>query len=54
MDVDWVGSVDDKNITSVNAFFLGECVVSWSSRKHSSISLSTVETKYIAVVECCT
>jgi hypothetical protein len=53
-DVDWDGSVDDKKSTSGNAFFLGECLVSWSSRKQSSISLSTTEAKYIAVVECCT
>jgi hypothetical protein len=53
-DVDWAGSVDEKKSTSGNAFFLGECLVSWSSRKQSSISLSTTEAEYIAVVECCT
>jgi hypothetical protein len=30
---DWAGSVDDKKRTSGNAFFLEECLVSWSSRK---------------------
>jgi hypothetical protein len=36
------------------AFFLGKCLVSWSSRKQSSISLSTIEAKYIVAIECCT
>ena len=31
--VDWAGSVDEKKSTSGNAFFLGECLVSWSIRK---------------------
>ena len=52
--MDWVGSLDDRKITSGNAFFLGECLVAWSSRKQSSISLSTTEAEYIAAAECCT
>jgi hypothetical protein len=53
-NVDWAGSVDDKKSTSGSAFFIGECLISWSSRKQSSISLSTAEAEYIAVVECYT
>jgi hypothetical protein len=33
IDVDWAGSVDGKKSTSGNSFFLGECLISWSSRK---------------------
>jgi hypothetical protein len=33
---------------------LGECLVSWLSKKQSSISLSTVEAWYIATTTCCT
>jgi hypothetical protein len=33
---------------------LGECLVSWLSKKHSSIYLSTVEGEYIATTTCCT
>ena len=33
---------------------MGDCLVSWLSKKKSSISLSTVEAEYIAVADCCT
>jgi bifunctional DNase/RNase len=33
---------------------LGECLVSWLSKKQSSISLSTTEADYIATTTCCT
>ena len=32
-DADWVGCVDDRKSTSRIAFFLGGCLVSWSSKK---------------------
>ncbi|XP_059069291.1 mediator of RNA polymerase II transcription subunit 30 isoform X2 [Cryptomeria japonica] len=51
---DWGGSVDDKKITSGGAFFFGSYLVSWLSKNKPSISSSTVEAKYIAVVSCCT
>eukprot|EP00253_Pinus_taeda_P031054 PITA_31054 len=53
-DADWAGSIDDWKSTSGNAFFLGDCLVSWLSKKQSSISLSTTECKYIAATDCCT
>ena len=31
---DWAGSVDDRKSTSGAAFFLGNCLVSWSSEKN--------------------
>ena len=33
---------------------MGESLVSWISKKHTSISLSTTEVEYIVVVQCCT
>ena len=33
---------------------MGNCLVSWSSKKQSSISLSQVEAEYIAATSCCT
>ena len=51
---DWVGSVDDRKSTSGVAFYLGNCLVSLSSKKQSSISLYTTEAGYIVAALCCT
>lgn len=53
-DVDWGGPVDDRKSTSGGAFFLGNCLVSWHSKKQASISLSTAEAEYIDAMSCCT
>ena len=53
-DADWAGCVNDRRSTSGTTFFLGNCLVSWSSKKQSSVSLSTVEAEYIAIEACCT
>ena len=34
IDVDWAGSVDDRKSTSGAAFFLGNRLVSWSSKNN--------------------
>ena len=52
-DADWAGCIDDWWSTSGETFYLGECLVSWLSKKQSSISLSTNEAYYIATT-CCT
>ena len=53
-DADWAGSVDDRKSTSGAAFYLGGCLVSWMSKKQSSVTLSTAEAEYIAAAACCT
>ena len=53
-DADWAGSVDDRKSTSGATFFLGNCLVSWLSKKQSSILLSTIQDEYIAAASCCT
>nr|GEU38180.1 hypothetical protein [Tanacetum cinerariifolium] len=40
--------------TSGSAQFLGEKLVSWSSKKQKSTAISTIEAKYIAMSGCCT
>ena len=34
-DAYWAGSVDDRKSTSGATFFLGNCLVSWSSKKNT-------------------
>lgn len=41
IDANWAQSVDDKKITSGGAFFLGERLASWLSKKQDLVSLST-------------
>ena len=42
-DVNSARSIDDRKSTSGVAFYLGGCLISWLSKKKTSISLSTVE-----------
>jgi hypothetical protein len=53
-NADWVGNADDRKSTSGGCFYVGNNLVAWMSRKQSSISLSTVEAKYIFAASCCT
>ena len=54
IDADWAGSIDDSKSTSGVALYLGDCLVSWSSKKQPSISLSIAEAEYISATTCCT
>ena len=51
-DVDLVGIVDDKKITSGCDFFLGNCLASRFSKKQAFVSLSIIEDEYIAASKC--
>ena len=53
-DEDWAICIDDRQSTNGSTFYLGECLVSWLSKKKTSISLSTSEEEYIAATTCCT
>ena len=53
-DADWVGSIDDRRSTSETTLYLGDFLVSWSSKKQSLVSLSTAEVEYITAGTCCT
>jgi hypothetical protein len=54
LDADWANCVDERNNTSGGAFFLGDSLVAWLSKKKGCISLSIIEVEYIAVSTCCT
>jgi hypothetical protein len=47
-DADWAGSIANRKSTSRCCFSLGSTMISWQSRKQSSIALSTMEAEYIA------
>jgi chaperone required for assembly of F1-ATPase len=42
-DVYWEGIIDNKKSTSGATLYLGDCLVSWLSKKQSSESLSTTK-----------
>jgi hypothetical protein len=42
-DLDWAGSVSDRKSSSRYCFSLGSTMISWQSRKQSSVALSTAE-----------
>jgi hypothetical protein len=46
-DSNWVGSVSDRKSTSRSCFSVGSAMISWQSRKQSSIALSATEAEYI-------
>jgi hypothetical protein len=53
-DSDWAGDKVDRKSTSEACQFIGRSLVSWSSKKQNSISLSTAKTEYISAASCCT
>jgi hypothetical protein len=50
IDSDWASDSTDRNSTSVYTLSLGSCPICWSSKKQSSISLSSEEAEYRGVV----
>ncbi|GKC12604.1 retrovirus-related pol polyprotein from transposon TNT 1-94 [Tanacetum coccineum] len=52
-DADHAGCQDTRRSTSGSAQFLGDKLVSWSSKKQTSTSISSTEAKYIAMSGCC-
>ena len=52
-DADFAGCRLDRKSTSGQCQFLGSSLVSWSSRKQSSVAQSTTEAEYVAAASCC-
>ncbi|GJW97200.1 retrovirus-related pol polyprotein from transposon TNT 1-94 [Tanacetum coccineum] len=52
-DADHVGCQDTRRSTSRSAQFLGDKLVSWSSKKQKSTAISTIEAEYISMSGCC-
>nr|GEY33593.1 retrovirus-related Pol polyprotein from transposon TNT 1-94 [Tanacetum cinerariifolium] len=52
-DADHAGCHLDRKSTSGSVQFLGDKLVCWSSKKQTCVSISTVESEYVAVFGCC-
>nr|GFD07716.1 hypothetical protein [Tanacetum cinerariifolium] len=52
-DVDYAGCKDTFKSTSGGAQFLGEKLVSWSSKKQDCTTLSTAKAEYVSLFACC-
>ena len=52
-DADYAGCKDTSKSTSGGAQYLGENLVSWSSKKQDCTSLSTAEAEYVSLSACC-
>jgi hypothetical protein len=53
LDADFAECRLDRKSTSGTCQFSGSSLVSWSSRKQSSVSQSTTEAEYVASASCC-
>nr|GEY99104.1 retrovirus-related Pol polyprotein from transposon TNT 1-94 [Tanacetum cinerariifolium]GEZ03982.1 retrovirus-related Pol polyprotein from transposon TNT 1-94 [Tanacetum cinerariifolium] len=52
-DVDHAGFQDTRRSTSGSVQFLGERLISWSSKRQKSAAISSTEAEYIALSGCC-
>nr|GEU60840.1 retrovirus-related Pol polyprotein from transposon TNT 1-94 [Tanacetum cinerariifolium] len=53
IDADYAGCKDSFKSTSSGAQFLGEKLVSWSSKKQDCTTLSTAKVEYVSLFACC-
>jgi hypothetical protein len=53
-DANWTNCVDERKNKSGCAFFLGDSLIAWLSKKQGSISLSNTKDEYIVAATCCT
>ncbi|XP_057418517.1 secreted RxLR effector protein 161-like [Lotus japonicus] len=53
-DANYVGDRVERKSTSGGCHFLGNCLVSWTSKRQSTISISTAEPKYVVASTCST
>jgi hypothetical protein len=53
-DSNYAGCKVDRKSTLGTCQFLGRSLVSWSSKKQTSVALSTAEAEYVAAGQCCT
>ncbi len=49
-DADWASNLDDRCSVSGYTFLIGNAAVAWSSKKQTTVVLSSMEAKYMAIV----
>ncbi len=49
MDVDWVGNVSNRKLTSGFMFYFGSGAVNWSSKKQPIVALLNTKAEYRSV-----
>lgn len=52
-DVEFVGEKVERKRNNGACQFLGKSLVSWSSKKQSTIDLSTPKAEYVSTASCC-
>ncbi|KAK8965315.1 hypothetical protein KSP40_PGU017846 [Platanthera guangdongensis] len=52
-NTDFAGCKEDRKSTTGTCQFLGGRLLSWSSKKQTSVAISTAESKYVATGSCC-
>ncbi|KAI3667305.1 hypothetical protein L6452_42358 [Arctium lappa] len=52
-DADHTGCKLDRKSTSGSCRFIGDKLVSWTSKKQNCVSTATVEAEYVAAASCC-
>jgi len=52
IDNDYAGDIDDRRSTSGSVFLLYGGAVSWASKKHLVVTLSTTEAEFVATSSC--
>jgi hypothetical protein len=50
-DADWAGDLDERKSTTGYAFYIGDGVVSWNSKRQPTVALSTAEAEYMAAAQ---
>ncbi|KAK2411518.1 putative mitochondrial protein [Trifolium repens] len=53
-DADYAGDRVERKSTSGNCQFIGENLISWASKRQTTIAMSTAEAEYISAAKCCT
>ena len=48
-DANWAGCIDSRKSTSGEFFQIGNCAVSWRSKKQSVVALSSCEAEYVSL-----